>query len=619
MTTTAAVLDMSESGPLLKNLAIRDDQLLEIRPLIEEALEVYIWVEAHDHDPYTTVLDKLHKFVSVQSISLLMFDGKKEELVLTAMTSRPKSKLLEERYRVDGNFSGSALKKGEAELYNDIPKEPLAHQKSVNDWSAILRPFPIKHGVFVPIYGELELKCVLRFFNRLLPSGELSPIGFTQQDKQMLSFLAKVVGSQLNKIWLADRLRITSKAISSLYECANIEEVATQIARTGIQLGEAAAAAVFIPDQATQSFLILEGSSGLRPIDDKISLPLNKSLIGSVVQTGLPKEIFDLQSGVATSPLGPGKRDGMGSCLAMPLGPPLDDSKPATHKESKLLPGALVVYSKLKRQFHTSTFNLLQQFALSAGGIIDNHRRAQESTDLRDALAAAGHSVRIPLERLAMGLKEIGGKDANQQFAALLKDAKADLELANARFETMLVSKPGLITVASLNLTTVSVHEIISACVARHSKIAVRKNRSVESRDLRRLPRIRGDAAKLDLVFDNLIENAIKYSWKGEPTVISGEEVGANIRISVTERGLGIPENMRDKIFENFTRSNILDRQRKIMGTGLGLYISKLIVEAHGGSITFKSIPFLNDPERRANYEGYETTFIVSLPIEVLA
>jgi len=106
----------------------------------------------------------------------------------------------------------------------------------------------------------------------------------------------------------------------------------------------------------------------------------------------------------------------------------------------------------------------------------------------------------------------------------------------------------------------------------------------------------------------------VKYSWAREKVVISAETTADTIRVSIFDKGLGIPESVKETIFDPLVRSFVLDRRRHIKGTGLGLHVSKMIVEAHGGSIRVRSVPFLDDPERQQNYEGYDTTFTVILP-----
>jgi signal transduction histidine kinase len=118
----------------------------------------------------------------------------------------------------------------------------------------------------------------------------------------------------------------------------------------------------------------------------------------------------------------------------------------------------------------------------------------------------------------------------------------------------------------------------------------------------------------IEQVFTNLLDNAVKYSHYNQNIEITGREMGRKIEIAIMDRGLGIPADHYERIFQGFSRSEILDTTRYIPGTGLGLMIAKEIVERHKGKIRVDSAPFLKDPRRIRNYDGYETTFFVSLP-----
>jgi len=226
------------------------------------------------------------------------------------------------------------------------------------------------------------------------------------------------------------------------------------------------------------------------------------------------------------------------------------------------------------------------------------------------------------MNRIGDLLHKIQESGYDEMFSLRLQDAIENQQLADARLETMLFSRPGLLAITGLNRRRVNVYDVLKKCVSRIKRFAwedwegQRRYIEIVLNDFSWMPEIQGDADKLDIVFDNLIENAVKYSHNNRKIVISGEDLGPKIRVSVLDKGLGIPENMREKIFDCFARSDVLDRQLYISGTGLGLYVSKLIVDAHGGEITFKSVPFFNDPEKKRQYEGYDTTFIVTLPKE---
>jgi signal transduction histidine kinase len=117
-------------------------------------------------------------------------------------------------------------------------------------------------------------------------------------------------------------------------------------------------------------------------------------------------------------------------------------------------------------------------------------------------------------------------------------------------------------------------------------------------------PRIFADPDRLRQVLSNLVSNAVKYSPSGGSIVVRARERGTqHIVIEVVDHGLGIPPDQIGKLFQKFARVRSEDHLR-VSGTGLGLYICRLIVEGHGGQIWVESDP------------GRGSTFGMSLPID---
>jgi signal transduction histidine kinase len=112
------------------------------------------------------------------------------------------------------------------------------------------------------------------------------------------------------------------------------------------------------------------------------------------------------------------------------------------------------------------------------------------------------------------------------------------------------------------------------------------------------------DPGRIDQVLTNLIGNAIKYSPQGGPVIITlQEETEAGVvKISVQDRGIGIPRSQQAQIFGRFVRADHAQAWG-ISGTGLGLYICRELVERHGGQLWFES------------EEGAGSTFFVTVPI----
>lgn len=113
---------------------------------------------------------------------------------------------------------------------------------------------------------------------------------------------------------------------------------------------------------------------------------------------------------------------------------------------------------------------------------------------------------------------------------------------------------------------------------------------------------VNGDELRLAQVFQNLIDNAIKYSPNGGPIAVTLERRGDRAVIEVADCGLGIPADELPSLFQQFYRAGNID-PRKISGMGIGLYVIREIVTQHGGSVDVES------------HEGQGSTFRVILPL----
>jgi signal transduction histidine kinase len=139
---------------------------------------------------------------------------------------------------------------------------------------------------------------------------------------------------------------------------------------------------------------------------------------------------------------------------------------------------------------------------------------------------------------------------------------------------------------------------LVEAAVVRFSRL--HPGREVASR-LEDVPDVQGEPALLARVLDNLLDNAARYSEPGSPIEVSLAGDAAGIAIAVRDHGIGIAPEDQARLFTPFFRAD-RSRDRHTGGVGLGLTLSKRIVEAHGGRI---------DVESRRD-EG--TTVRVSLP-----
>jgi two-component system sensor histidine kinase KdpD len=120
---------------------------------------------------------------------------------------------------------------------------------------------------------------------------------------------------------------------------------------------------------------------------------------------------------------------------------------------------------------------------------------------------------------------------------------------------------------------------------ALHQCSSLLEGREVKVR-LPALPPVMADEDFIEKVMNNLIENATKYSSAGSPIFVSAEQKGEMVSVSVADRGFGIDLSEQGLIFERFYRASV---PSQTSGTGMGLAISRAIIEAHQGQLSVTS------------------------------
>jgi signal transduction histidine kinase len=214
------------------------------------------------------------------------------------------------------------------------------------------------------------------------------------------------------------------------------------------------------------------------------------------------------------------------------------------------------------------------------------------SHELRSPMAAVIGAARTLHDRwriLSSGQREAFLAliaDETNRLAALIGDV-----LDTSRIEAGTFS----FTFSDVDLTRL-VEDTVATAAVGQDEVHVR------ARVLGTLPPIRGDRERLRQVLTNLIDNAVKYSPAGDEVEVVATPENGTVRISVSDRGPGIPEDQQVLIFEKFGRADVPGSKP---GTGLGLFIARSIAEAHGGRLEVRS-----RPEAGA-------TFTLTLPVEL--
>ena len=220
------------------------------------------------------------------------------------------------------------------------------------------------------------------------------------------------------------------------------------------------------------------------------------------------------------------------------------------------------------------------------------HRKAVDKR-MREFYSIVSHELRTPLTSirgalglLAGGVVEAGSEDGAQ----LIETAKFSSERLGRLIDDILDLRK--IESGNLELNIENVDSTELATEAVESMRAMAQDRSVKlCADFSHRFILLADKDRSTQVLVNLISNAIKYSEAGQTVRVStsaSEKLGL-MRFSIVDRGQGIPEEARHKLFQNFQQVDSSDTRAK-EGSGLGLAISKAIVEQHGGTIDFDSV-----------------------------
>ena len=224
---------------------------------------------------------------------------------------------------------------------------------------------------------------------------------------------------------------------------------------------------------------------------------------------------------------------------------------------------------------------------------------AKESERLRTLMIdSVTHELRTPLTSIKGAATTLlaGGVNAenSQELIAIIDEESDRLNRLVAEAVEMAQLDAQKV---QMHFAPVNVQELVG--LARHSCAVADEDHPVKV-EIPATLIVRADAEFLQKVVCNLLENAAKYSKANTPITISAVPAGEFVAVSVADRGIGIDPSEQALVFERFYRARA--QSETTVGTGMGLAISRSIVEAHGGQINVTSQP------------GHGSVFTFSIP-----
>lgn len=216
-------------------------------------------------------------------------------------------------------------------------------------------------------------------------------------------------------------------------------------------------------------------------------------------------------------------------------------------------------------------------------------------------LKIASHELKTPIQPI-IGFSSLGAQGLikdNQAWKIVNNEARRLMKLSNNIFDICMAQSGELM----YDMKKTSIVELVHSAVETFRPIAAEKNLSLNFKvdESCKTVDLDADASRLRRVFTEMLDNAIKFTDKGG-IMVECKIKGESLSITFSDTGTPIPAEILPRLFEMFASQSVSDATTQ--GSGLGLFISKLIVKAHGGTLVARN----NAPEP-------ETVFEITLPL----
>ena len=575
-----------------------------------------------DLDPILQeVAEKIRDIFELDSTRIYLLDRQHEELHVRAASGYNPEGFIQSVFARGQGIVGKAAASGEPIIFENVQNDPryaeLTHSKGSKT---------VGYRFFAAIPINVKAKSV----GVIACNGKLAR-QLTEQELRLMSSMADQIGPAIDNINLFEELREKTAAVEktnqelveSLEQQTEIARVLQVMASSPTELGGVVATihnkALRLCEADSGVTFVFDGKQfRLSVPTDNISpaalaylrgLPIRPGPETPLRRAGLERQTVhtaDIFADPRFSPPEIYRREGVCAVVAAPM-----------LKENRLL-GAIVLTRREPRPFTESQISLLTTFANQAAIALDNVHLFQELRDRTQELARynkeiemaneklkeldrlkssfvsnVSHELRTPLtaiESLADNLLDgvtgplttkqstymIGIKESTERLERLINDL-LDLSVIEAGKATL---KPTSFSLVQL------LHQVSNTL----KPMAEEKQITVEIASTNGHSMAWADRDKVTQVLTNLIGNAVKYTpYCGKVSLAVHSFRGAWLQISITDTGPGIPPEEAGKIFDEFYQMSQLGRD-KSKGVGLGLAISKKLVEMHGGRIAVESI-----------------------------
>ena len=371
------------------------------------------------------------------------------------------------------------------------------------------------------------------------------------------------------------------------------EEVLQTVVERAVELSGADGGSIFELDRPAGEFA-LRTCAGTSPTLAgelrRIRIPLGETFIGRAAADGRARQATDLEAEPSDAHLEALKADGWRSLIAVPL-----------RREQESI-GILVIRRRTTGRVEPPTVTLLETLASHSAVAIHNARvfreleaKTQElevaSRHKSEFLASMSHELRTPLNAVIgfsdVLLERMFGELNPRQEEYVLDIRNSGRHLLDLITEILDLSRIEAGRM-ELELGAASLPDLLDQGVAMVRERALRHGIALGLTIAPGVGMVRADEVKLMQVVVNLLSNAVKFTPDGGSVDVRAEVSGTDALVTVRDTGIGIPEEERERIFEAFQRGG-RGARTSVEGTGLGLTLSRRILDLHGGRLWMES------------------------------
>lgn len=464
------------------------------------------------------------------------------------------------------------------------------------------------------------------------------PRHFTEEDSQLLQVIASRIALAIEHAQLFEAERAARARAELLAKQMQTLQAVSDVALEYAQLDDLLKAllpriqailavdnvAILLPTPDLSELMLYSVRGPEEAVMGQVHVPMGQGVAGTIAATRNPLIIENLKTVPVSNPF---LREHFRSLLGVPL---LDGDQ---------LVGVIHVDSIESRRFTEDERQMLQTLAERIGPAIARsqqferaqHRRVQaeeraallqETMErMDDFLSLASHELRTPLTSLAMNIQLVDYW-LNSERPRRMGETEGDYLKRAITTVRPFVQRSG----SSIQRLNRLIGDLLDATYIREERLPLRLQRielmpvvreAVDDQRRTNTPRklsldvapaepvyVNADADRIGQALANYISNALKYSGSSHPIHVNVRVVGDHVRVEVHDKGVGIPAQELEHIWERLYRVGGIEHQSgSRVGLGLGLYISRDIIERHSGQVGVDSVP------------GQGSTFWFTLPL----